>query len=101
MSSTRPLALPSAFGPKKGDSYDRRPLFSGSPSIRFMFWIAAPEAPLPRLSIWMTIRAWPSGFGITEMSQRLVSFVVRGSNAGSEYARASSIPWILTNCSLA
>lgn len=90
--------LSSSPGPGE-ERYAFRPESSGRPSIRFMFWTAAPEAPLPRLSIWMTIRAWPSGLGIIDMSQRLVSFVERGSNAGSEYARAFSTVSMLTNCS--
>src|SRR4029077_16788226 len=37
-----------------------RPLVSGSPSIRFAFWMACPAAPLPRLSIAATTTARPA-----------------------------------------
>jgi len=42
----RVMTLPySVFG-----IYSSRPVASSIPSMMFMFWMAAPEAPLPRLS---------------------------------------------------
>ena len=37
-----------------------KPVVSSRPSIRFMFWTAAPEAPLPRLSNRAVTVNWPS-----------------------------------------
>ena len=50
-----------------------RPSRSSIPSIAFMFWIACPEAPLTRLSVTLTMIAWPgTRLGWTPMRQRLV-----------------------------
>src|SRR5690606_31566759 len=60
-----------------------RPCVSGRPSIRFRFCTAAPAAPLPRLSSVATSSTWPSGFGSTQRSIRLVPFAAHGSKARS------------------
>ena len=67
----------------KSAGHTDSPASSGNPNIRFMFWTAAPDAPLPRLSSWATMRMCPSGLGMIEKSMRFVSLAARGSNAGS------------------
>ena len=43
-----------------GFKKSQRPSVSAKPSIRFMFWTAAPEAPLPRLSKTAVMVVWAS-----------------------------------------
>ena len=50
-----------------------RPVVSGRPMIRFMFWMAWPAAPLPMLSITEeTIRRWVRLSKVGVISQKLV-----------------------------
>ena len=66
-----------------------KPRDSGNPSIRFRFWIAAPAAPLPRLSRQPRSTRWPAGFETTQRSTRFVSLHIRGSNVCSSLRKGS------------
>ncbi len=82
----RPLA-PTGHGDSGGI---RSPRVSGSPSIRFMFWIACPAAPFTRLSIadTTTTRSPPH---TSPMSQK---FEPRTS---ARFGRSASTSRTLTN----
>ena len=50
-----------------------RPVVSGRPMMRFMFWMAWPAAPLPMLSITEeTIRRWVRASKVGVISQKFV-----------------------------
>src|SRR5215470_5213687 len=76
-----------------------RPDPSGNTSIILSDWMAAPEAPLPRLSRMPIKTTCPDGCGITRSSILLVSLHLRGSKLISSVVTGSFSGCTRTNVS--